>query len=454
MAKHKDESNETQTIPSDSLAPARAVWSSERVFVLSTAAAGVGLGNLWRFPTLVGENGGGAFLFAYAVAVIFVAIPFAALELAAGRQSHGSVIASFKRMGPGLFVFGWLTVLLTLFIDSYYFVVTGWTLGFALSATVGSTPAFDVFTSGYNSLWYLFALGAIVGVVLGFGLSGIERVARILMPVLVLSILGLAIFALFAGDAQQALSFLFSPDVARLGEPALWRAAFGQAFFSMMIGQGFLITYGSYLPPRINVPRSVLSLSAINSGVAILAGLAIFPFVFAAGSDPAAGSQLAFITLPKAFDAIDTWLPLDTIFFWLLFLAAISSCIGGAKVVTAALHEHLPVLSNWSATVLGLILIVLLGVPSALSYAAPNWTLWGEPVLDAFDRMVGSNATVAMAIGTALILGWRTSGDHLTQQFGLYGPVTTILLIIIRAAPIVLLILFGAEVVTRLRLLF
>lgn len=454
MTKRKDDPNEIKAMPNEPLTPPRAVWSSERIFVLSTAAAGVGLGNLWRFPTLVGENGGGAFLFAYAVAVIFVAIPFAALELAAGRQSHGSVIASFKRMGPGLFVFGWLTVLLTLFIDSYYFVVTGWTLGFALSATVGSPPAFDIFTSGYNSLWYLFGLGAIVGVILGFGLSGIERVARILMPVLVLSILGLAIFALFAGDARQALSFLFSPDVARLGEPALWRAAFGQAFFSMMIGQGYLITYGSYLPARINVPRSVLSISAVNSGVAILAGLAIFPFVFAAGADPAAGSQLAFVTLPKAFDAIDTWLPLDAIFFWLLFLAAISSCIGGAKVVTAALNEHWSGLSNWAATVLGVSLIVLLGIPSALSYAAPNWTLWGEPVLDAFDRMIGSNSTVALAIGTALILGWRTSGDHLTKQFGLYGPITTVLKIIIRGAPIVLLVLFGAEVVTKLGLLF
>lgn len=424
-----------------------AVWSSERAFVLSTAAAGVGLGNLWRFPTLVGENGGGVFLFAYVVAVIVVAIPFATLEFAVGRRSHGSVIASFKRLGPGLFLFGWLTVLLTLAIDSYYFVISGWTLGFATAATFGSAPSFETFSSGYNSVWYLLAIGAIVAIILAFGLSGIERVAQFLMPFLVLSILGLAGFSLASGDAGKALSFLFSPDTDRLADLQLWRAAFGQAFFSMTIGQGYLITYGSYLPAQINLPRSVLAIAALNSGVAILAGLAIFPLVFAGGMDPAAGSELAFVALPKAFESIGTALPLDTVFFWLLFLAALSSCIGGAKVVTAALREQWPNTRSRAATLLGVGLIVALGIPSALSYAEPNWTLWGDPVLDVIDRSVGSNGTVILAIGSALILGWRFSGEHLVRQFGLRGAFGTVLTGIVRGAPIAIMILFGAGMV-------
>lgn len=423
-----------------------AVWSSERAFVLSTAAAGVGLGNLWRFPTLVGENGGGLFLFAYAVAVLFAAIPFATLELAAGRSAHGSVIASFRRLGPGLVLVGWATVLLTLLIDSYYFVISGWTLGFAIGSTTGAPPDFDTFTAGYNSVWYLVALGGIVAAILAFGLSGIERVAHLLMPVLVLSILGLAVFALFAGDADRALGFLFSPDFSRLADPSLWQAAFGQAFFSMTIGQGYLITYGSYLPARINVARSVFSVAAINSAVAILAGLAIFPFVFAVGADPSAGSELAFVTLPKAFEAIETGLQLDAIFFWLLFLAALSSCIGGAKVVTAALREQWTLFTGPAASVIGCVLIVAIGVPSALSYAAPGWSLGGDPVLDVFNRVLGSGGTIVLAIVTALILGWRSSRAHLARQFGLRGGTAAVLSGLVRGVPFVLILVFGAGV--------
>lgn len=427
--------------------PSRNFWSSERAFVFSTAAAAVGLGNLWRFPTLVGENGGGVFLFAYAIAVVFVAVPFAALELAAGRQSHGSVVASYRRLGSGLFLFGWLTVLLTLFISSYYFVVTGWTLGFALGATFGSVPDFEAYNQGYQSVWYLLALGGIVGAVLIFGISGIERMARILMPVLVVLVLGLAIFSLSVGDTRQALNFLFSPDMSRFAELSIWRAAFGQAFFSMMIGQGFLITYGSYLPERINLPRSVLSIASLNSSVAILAGLAIFPLVFASGLDPAIGSQLAFVTLPEAFEFIDTPIPLAAIFFWLLFFAAVSSCIGGAKVVAAALHDQLSGLKSWAATWIAIVAIVGLGMPSALSYAVPQWTLWGEPVLDAFNRIVGSSGTVVLAISTALILGWRFSGDHLARRFGLRGPMATTFNIVVRSIPIILLLMFGTALI-------
>jgi len=446
MTDAENQTNERQDQPGE-VDPSRDVWSSERAFVFSTAAAAVGLGNLWRFPTLVGENGGGVFLFAYAIAVVFVAVPFAALELAAGRQAHGSVVASYRRLGNGLFLFGWLTVLLTLFISSYYFVVTGWTLGFALGATFGSVPDFETYNQGYQSVWYLLAIGAIVGAVLVFGISGIERMARILMPVLVLLVLGLAIVSLSIGDSRQALDFLFTPDMSRFADISLWRAAFGQAFFSMMIGQGFLITYGSYLPERINLPRSVLSIASLNSGVAILAGLAIFPLVFASGLDPAIGSQLAFVTLPEAFDSIGTAIPLAAIFFWLLFFAAISSCIGGAKVVAEALHDQSAGLKSWIATWVTIVSIVALGVPSSLSYALPQWTLWGEPVLDAFNRIVGSDGTVVLAISTALILGWRFSGDHLARRFGLRGPMATIFNIVVRTIPIILVLMFGGELV-------
>lgn len=425
-----------------------AVWSSERAFVLSTAAAGVGLGNLWRFPTMVGENGGAAFLIAYAVAVLAAGIPFATLEVAAGRLAQGSTIASFRQVGRRLAPLGWGVVLLTLVIDSYYFVVTGWTLGYAVESTLGPSPAFDAFTAGYRSVWYLLGVGGLVTVVLLFGLSGIERFARVMMPLLVVVVAGLAVFGLANGGAGQALAFLFSPTLDRLAAPEVWRAAVGQAFYSLAIGQGYLITYGSYLPPRIHVARSVLSVAAINSAVAILAGLAIFPLVFAAGLDPGAGSELAFVTLPKAFEAMGAAAVLAPVFFWLFFLAAFSSCLGGAKVVTAALRETLPRLRARGAVLLGLAAITLLGLPSALSYAAPAWTLGGRPVLDAIDRTVGTNGVLAATLATALVLSWSLSGARWSRQLGARRPALTRLIVwLARLTPLGLIGLLLASAV-------
>ncbi|WP_185020629.1 sodium-dependent transporter [Histidinibacterium lentulum] len=420
-----------------------AAWSSERAFVLSTAAAGVGLGNLWRFPTLAGENGGGAFLMAYAVAVLCFALPFAALEIVAGRQAHGSVVASFRKLGRRFVPVGIGVVLLTLAIDSYYFVITGWTLGFAVEATVSATPDFAEFTSGYESVWWLLATSALVGGILALGLSGIERAAQFLMPVLGLVIVGIAVYGLTDGAAGEALEFLFRPDFTRMSDLDLWRAAFGQAFFSMTIGQGYLITYGSYLPQHVNVPRAIASIAAINSSVAILAGLAIFPFVFAAGLDPGAGSELAFVAMPTAFEEMAGGGLLAPAFFWLLFLAALSSCIGGAKVVTAALREQWSRFDSVRAVIAGIGAITLLGVPSALSYAAPEWQIAGRPVLDALNEAVGSNGTVLAALATSMILGWKFPPSRLSRAFNLRRRTATALGWLLRIAPIGLAAVFG-----------
>ncbi|WP_237059969.1 sodium-dependent transporter [Microbulbifer sediminum] len=395
------------------------VWSSERAFVLSVSAAGVGLGNLWRFPTMVGENGGAVFLLCYVLAVSLFAVPFAALEIAAGRLAHGSTISSFQRMGRRLVVIGLAVVLLTLIIDSYYFVVTGWTLGYALESSLGAVPDFLTFTGGYASASYFLVTCVLVAGVLFFGVSGIESFARIMMPALMAAIVGLAIFALATGDAGRTAAFLFMPDFAKLGDDSVWRAAFGQAFYSLTIGQGYLITYGSYLPQRVNVARSVLSIASVNSIVAVLAGLAIFPLVFAAGLDPAGGSALAFTTLPKAFDHNGFGNLLAPVFFWLFFLAAFSSCIGGAKVIVAAVREQVTAVGSRLAVVLSLGAIALLGLPSALSYSKLDWRIDGVPVLDFVDRTIGTNAVITVALVGTCALAWANPSDHWQRQLGL-----------------------------------
>lgn len=398
------------------------VWSSERAFILSTAAAGVGLGNLWRFPTMVGENGGATFLLCYVIAVLLFSVPFAALEIAAGRRAHGSTIASFASLGRGLVIIGAAVVLLTLVIDSYYFVVTGWTLGYALEATLGVLPSFDAFTNGYASVAYFLITCGLVTAVLFFGISGIEQFARIMMPVLIVSIVGLCFFSLTTGDAIQASKFLFHPDLSKLSDDAVWRAAFGQAFYSLTIGQGYLMTYGSYLPRRVNVLRSVASIASVNSTVAILAGLAIFPLLFAAGLDPAGGSALAFNALPSAF-AQNSWGNIVApVFFWLFFLAAFSSCIGGAKVVTAAIREQVSGTSSRWAVVIGLAAITLLGLPSAFSYSALGWHIDGTPVLDFVDQTIGTNAVLVVALISIGTVAWSVSPERWQRQLGLRTP--------------------------------
>lgn len=399
----------------------RPEWTSERAFILSTAAAGVGLGNLWRFPYVLGENGGATFLLAYLVAMATVAVPFAALEIAGGRLTQGSAVGTFRGLWRPAVVYGWGVVLLTLVIDSYYFVVTGWTFAYAGHSLVGSVPAFDDFSAGWGSVWALAVVCVMVGIVLALGLSGIERFARILMPVLVLTVLGLAVYAMIVGDAGRAAGFLFGLDPAGFARPEVWAAAFGQAFYSLAIGQGYLITYGSYLPRKVRVARSIAIIAAVNVTVALLAGLMIFPLVFGFGLSPAAGSDLAFKVMPQAFEQMTGGGIVAAVFFCLFFLAAFSSCIAGAKVVAAGLRDGLSVRSRTSVFVtIGL--IAVLGLPSALSYAVPQWTVAGKPVLDAVDQLAGSGVVLASSLIGAAILAWRLSQQRWRTVMGASRP--------------------------------
>ncbi|WP_052000097.1 sodium-dependent transporter [Caenispirillum salinarum] len=405
------ETAEVERVTADTHRSERPEWTSERAFILSTAAAGVGLGNLWRFPYILGDNGGGAFLVAYLIAMVCVGVPFAALEIAAGRLAHGSSVTTYARISRLAGIYGWGVVLLTLVINSYYFVVTGWTAAYAGHSLAGGAPDFSTFTQGYGSLWFLLAVTAGVGVVLAAGLAGIERFTKVLVPILVATVLGLAVYGLSNGTAGETVSFLFRPDMGHLGRLDIWAAAFGQAFYSLTIGQGYLITYGSYLPRGVRVVRSVGAIAGINVMVALLAGLMIFPLVFRFDLDPAAGSDLAFKVLPQAFDQMSAGAWVAPLFFGLFFFAAFSSCIAGAKVVVAALSDRWG-LGNRSAVGLGMAAIAVLGVPSALSYAAPGWQVRGQPVLDAVDSIAGSGVVVVSGLVGAALLAWTLSGKR------------------------------------------
>ncbi len=395
----------------------RAQWSSEPAFVFSMAAAAVGLGNLWRFPYMVGENGGAAFIIAYLFSLIIVVLPIMMLEVSAGRLAHGSAVHTFRQVNRFGTVYGWLVVILTTAITSYYLVITGWTLGYAVDAWRGSLRDFDEFTTGYNSVWYFLVVTAVACVVLIRGVRAIENLSKLLMPVLLLVIIALVFSASRMDGWAEAKDFLLRADFSRLADTRLWIFAFGQAFYTLAIGQGYLVTYGSYIPRKTHVPRACLVVAGTETCIALLAGWMIFPFVFSFGMDPGEGSQLAFSTLPAVFEQMNRGGLMGILFFTLFFAAAFSSCLAGLKVIIAAVAEEFK-LRNKPAVLLVCGVIGLLGIPSALSFSPVELTAMGMPFLDFMDQFGGTNVVIVSGITGAALLCWFVPPKKLRKALG------------------------------------
>lgn len=383
----------------------RKQWSSEPAFVASMAAAAVGLGNLWRFPYIMGENGGGAFVIAYLIALIVVVMPIMILEVAAGRLSKGSTVETYRQVGRFGAIYGWFVVLVTVAITSYYLVITGWTLGYAVDAVRGNVRGFDDFSSGFNSLWYFLVITLLAAAVLVRGVAAIETLSKLLMPALIVVILFLVFQASQTSGWGQAKDFFFQIDWSRLSSGKLWGFAFGQAFYTLAVGQGYLVTYGSFIPRKTHVPRACLTVAGIETSVALLAGWMIFPFVFSFGLEPGQGSTLAFETLPRVFDQMPGGGWLAILFFGLFFSAAFTSSIAGLKVVIAAVAEEFR-LKNSSAVFVVTGVMLVLGTASALSFTPLEWRIAGEPVLDVIDSVAGGDVIIFSGITGAALLCW------------------------------------------------
>lgn len=394
----------------------RSKWSSEKAFILATAAAAVGLGNIWRFPYVAGENGGFAFVVAYLIAVIAVGLPIMLVEIGAGRYEHGGVVTTFRKLRSKTAFFGWFVIGLTMLILSYYLVITGWTLGFAVDSVSGGVSTFEEFTSGYKPLFYFFVVTGITALVALKGVKLIEKTTKYLMPMLLLTVLFMAGYGLTLPGANQALEFLFSPDFSSFSSPKLWALAFGQAFYSLAIGQGYLLTYGSYVPSNINVPRATAWVAGIETSIALIAGLMIFPIVFTFGLNPGEGTELAFSTLPLAFDNVAIGSVLAVVFFSLLFLAAISSCIASMQVIKTAFREELG-LRNSKAVLFTVGLLLPLGVISAFSFTPMEVELFGRPFLEIMDLFTANQIVVLSGLIGGAIISWSAHKRNITKLF-------------------------------------
>ena len=332
-------------------------WSSTWGFLLAAVGFAVGMGNIWRFPYQLGENGGAAFLILYLGCAFAIGLPLLITEISMGRRGGASasqsvinVAAECGRSSKWGFI-GTLGTFCAFIILSYYTVLSGWTLDYFVKAVSGAFAGADATLTGEmfaNLLanpWVLMFWNTVVHIMIILVIrqgvqSGLERAVKVLMPALFGAIVVMVLYGVFAGDMGATLRFLLEPDFSKITFGTLM-AAIGQAFFSIGIGMGSLIVFGSYMPKDFSIPRSSSYVILMDTGVAVLAGFAIFPLVFAYGLDVGGGPGLIFETLPLAFGQMPGGQLFGAIFFVLLIAAALSSCLGLAEGVTNWLDEHM-----------------------------------------------------------------------------------------------------------------
>jgi NSS family neurotransmitter:Na+ symporter len=316
---------------------------------------------------------------------------------------------------------------MTMAIMSYYLVVSGWTLGYAVDAIRVDLRSFDEFTAGFASLWFFLATAALTLAVLLRGIGGIERMSKILLPLLVLVVGGLAVYSQTLPGGSQAREFYFTFDLAKFLEPRTWQMGAGQAFYSLAIGQGFLITYGSYSPKGINIVNSSAAVALTNSVISITAGLMVFPIIFTFGISPETGSQLSFTAFPRILGELPGGPFIGIAFYVLLFVAAFTSCVGGMTVTMAPIRDEFHV-SRRRAALIAVAIATVLGIPSALSFTSAGLTIGGKPFLDVMDQVAGSGVVLVAGIAGAALIAWVLPRDRLARAINAplrrLGPIT------------------------------
>ena len=419
-------------------------WSSRLGFVFAAIGAAVGLGNIWRFPAVVGQNGGGAYLVPYLIAAVAFALPLMIFEISVGRHLKADIVTACRKIRGEFEIVGWLIGASVLVVLSYYLVITGWVLAFALFSIIGAETSFQAFTGTYQPIGFFLISTLLVGAIVSLGVqNGIERMAKVLIPLTFFVIGGLALYVATLPGFTDGLRFFLTPDLSVLSDPGIWSAAFGQVFFSFSVGMGVLLTYGSYLDLDSNVPKASILIALADLTVAILAGIVIFGIVFSFGLDPAEGTELAFATLPAAFDVMPFGTLVAVGFFGLLFVAALAPSVSMLEVGVAGAMQT----TGWSrrnASVVMTGVILLAGLPSALSYSAVELSVFGRPFLDAIDSTVGTYALPIGAIGIVIVFAWVQEQSALREQLS-----NQVVLVLVKyVVPIVLLVVTSLRFVS------
>ncbi|MCL7972693.1 MAG: sodium-dependent transporter [marine benthic group bacterium] len=418
----------------------RDTWGSKAAFVLAAAGSAIGLGNIWGFPTVAGQNGGAAFLLIYLVAVALIGAPVMLAELIVGRRTQRNPVGAFKALAPGSFwvVVGGLGVFTGIIILSFYSVIAGWTLSYIFKTIAGTFQAGVDTEAIFNELagnavpaisWHLLFICITIYVVLGGVRDGIERWTKVLMPVLFALLVLLAIRAVTLSGAEAGLSFYLKPDFSKV-TGAVVLSAIGQAFFSLSLGMGAMITYGSYVSKRDDLVSSAAWVTFADTTIAILAGLIIFPTLFHAGLEPGAGGPgMVFVVLTSLLSSIPPapygGVIFGTGFFMLLGIAALTSSVSLLEVVTSWAVDERGMSRRKAAISLGLIAFVI-GVPSALANGAVSWLTEipgiGMDFLSFLFMLFGQYSLVIGALLISLFVGWvwgvKAAGEEVRENDG------------------------------------
>jgi NSS family neurotransmitter:Na+ symporter len=388
------------------MAQSREHWNSRTGFILAAVGSAVGLGNMWRFSYMASENGGAAFVVLYLMLTLLVGLPVMLAELTIGRGAGKSPTQALAHYGgPAWKPLGWLFVAAGFLILAYYSVIAGWTVRYAFDGIGAGFPAdagayFGEISEGPAAVaWHLVFMVAVIGVV-GRGIKGgIERMATILMPALFIVLAGLAVYATTLDGGRQGYAYYLSTDFSEIWNAKVWAEAAGQAFFSLSLGMGAILTFASYLDEDAHLPNESLVIAGADFGVAFVAGLVVFPVIFAFGLESAVGESTVgslFITLPTAFHDMGTaGQAIGFLFFAALVVGALTSAISLLEVVTATTIDNLGWSRSRATWVMGGI-IAALGIPAALDIR----------VLGVMDQVAGQVFLVLGGLVLALFVGW------------------------------------------------
>lgn len=396
--------------------------------IAATAGSAIGLGNIWRFPYVAGENGGGAFLIIYLGFILLIGIPVMLSEFTIGRAAQRNVFGAFRKLAPGKpwYLIGLMGVAAAFMILAFYTAVAGWTLEYIFQSLINgfdglsSQQLNDMYFSFIGTPWrpllWFFIFMALTAAIITAGVQkGIEKYTKILMPMLLVLLFILVVRSVTLPGAGGGISFLFKPDFSKI-TPSTVLEALGQAFFSLSIGMGTLITYASYIQKNDNLGSTAVSVAFADTFIAILAGLAIFPAVFAFNIEPGSGEGLVYITLPNIFQQMPGGYFFSLMFFILLGVAALTSTISVLEVIVAFFSEELG-LKRKSATWLATASVSILGVMCVLSTSTmAGVKLFGFTV---FDLMNFTSANILLPLGgffIVMFIAWFLGRDKTKEE--------------------------------------
>ncbi len=411
-------------------------WSSRFAFILAATGSAVGLGNIWKFPYITGENGGGAFVLVYLLCVAFVGIPIMIAEIMLGRRGRQSPINTMRTLSEeagadrNWHYLGWLGVLAGFLILSYYSVIAGWAMAYIFKAMGGFSGEagqikglFDDFVASPMSLtfWHSVFMAITMLVVVRGVRGGLEKAVRFLMPALFVLLIVLVGYAMTTEAYELGISFMFSPDFSKIdGDSVL--TAMGHAFFTLSLGMGAIMVYGSYLPSHVSISKTAFMVAGADTVVALLAGIAIFPIVFTNGLEPAAGPGLIFQTLPIAFGNMSGGWLIGILFFVLLFFAALTSSISLIEPAVAWLVENRNHSREQACLWAGLITWGV-GLGTVFSFNAwSEFKIFDRTIFDLLDYLT---ANLMLPIGgffIAVFAGWVMQKQHSEEELEMANP--------------------------------